>query len=73
MTKTTTQNDLILYAYNEIGICDSDRIQRHIDGDPVVQQEFKEIIEMKDSLNVRLNPSAESVEKILAYSRSLKA
>jgi len=74
MIKTTTQKDLVLYAYNEAGLTESDRVQRSIDGDPLVQQDFQEIISAMDSLDqIKLNPSQESIDKILAFSRSSKA
>lgn len=71
--KTTTQNDLILYAYNECGLRDADRIQRGIDGDPLVQQEFSEIVQVLESMNVILvEPSQQSIDRILAFSRTCK-
>ena len=74
MIKTTTQNDLVLYAYNENGLLDADRIQRSIDGDPLVREEFNEIIETLNALKeVQLEPSENSIEKILAFSRATKS
>ena len=73
MIKTTTQKDLILYASNETGLAESDRIQRGIDGDPLIQQDYSEIIFSLNTLNeIGLDPSRSSVEKILEYSRSSK-
>jgi hypothetical protein len=74
MIKTTTQSDMILYAYNESDLSDSDRIQRSIDGDPVVQQEFAEVLEtMKMMDEVQVSPSEESISKIIAFARGCKA
>ena len=74
MIKTTTQNDLILYAYNENGLLDADRVQRSIDGDPLVHEEFNEIIETLNTLkDVQMEPSESSIEKILAFSRATKS
>ncbi len=74
MIKTTTQSDLILYAYNESGLQDSDRIQRSIDGDPVVQEEYRGVIETMNLMDaVQLEPSKESIEKIMAFARGCKA
>ena len=71
--KTTTQNDLILYACNETGLGDSDRIQRSIDGDPLVQQEFREIYRVFDTLDeIRVEPSQQSIDKILAFSAGFR-
>ncbi|MCX6291707.1 MAG: hypothetical protein NT126_08080 [Bacteroidetes bacterium] len=70
MIKTTTLKDLVLYAYNETNLSDSDRIQRNIDGDPLVQQEYKEITEVFKALNEQMpGPSEKSMEKILAFSK----
>jgi hypothetical protein len=68
MMKTTTQSDLISYAYNETGMHDSDRIQRSIDGDPVVTDEFNDIVsvmEILDQAKPELKPSL--IEKILQF------
>lgn len=74
MIKTTTQNDLVLYAYNENGLLDADRIQRSIDGDPLAREEFNEIIETFNMLKeLQLEPSEKSIEKILAFSRATKS
>ena len=43
MNKTSTQKELLRYAYNETDLSDSDRIQKSIDGDPLVQQDYNEI------------------------------
>ena len=66
MVKKSTQTDLLIYAYNEAGLLDSDRIQRAIDGDPVVADEFREITEVIETLDKgKLKPSAESVAAVL--------
>ena len=66
MIKTTTHSDLLKYAYNETGMSDSDRLQRSIDGDPVVADDFTEIVSVMNLLDEavpEVNPSI--VEKIL--------
>jgi hypothetical protein len=74
MIKTTTPGDLILYAYNESGLRDSDRIQRSIDGDPVVQDEFAEIVQAMNALDsIQVEPSKKIVEKIIAFAKTGKA
>ena len=71
MNKTTTPQDLIFYAYNETDLKNSDRIQRSIDGDPLVQQDFNEIIEALNTLEKgKLSPAESTIAKILDYSRS---
>ena len=70
MNKTTTKQDLILYAYNETDLKNSDRIQRAIDGDPLVQDEYKGITDTLDFLEAgKVQPSAETIEKIMSFSK----
>ncbi|HNP48128.1 MAG TPA: hypothetical protein PKL85_04785 [Bacteroidia bacterium] len=67
MIKTTTQIDLLQYAYNESDLADSDRIQRSIDGDPLVKEAFQEIHQLTSILNDGfLEPSEKSILNILA-------
>ena len=74
MNKTTTKQDLIIYAYNESDLKDSDRIQRSIDGDPLIQEDFKEIVETMTILDEgKVQPSDETISKILSISKKLKA
>jgi hypothetical protein len=68
MMKTTTQNELLSYAYNETGLIDSDRIQRSIDGDPIVAGEFNEIISVMDMLDKAVPEIKQAtIEKILQF------
>lgn len=68
MNKTTTR-DLLYYAYNESDLKDSDRIQRGIDGDPLVQNEFNEIIETLSMLeSSSVQPCEATLKKILDFS-----
>ena len=74
MNKTTTKQDLIIYAYNESDLKDSDRIQRSIDGDPLVQEDFKEIVETMNILEGgKVQPSDETISRILSLSKEMKA
>jgi len=74
MIKTTTSSDLILYACNETNLADSDRVQRCIDGDPVVQQEFNETVEAMYAMKeIVMDPSQKSIDRILAFSRAYQA
>jgi len=71
MNKTTTQ-DLIFYAYNESDLKNSDRIQRAIDGDPLVQSDYKEIIETLSSLDEgKVQPSEATLKKILEFAKTV--
>jgi hypothetical protein len=68
MIKRSTLSDLVSYAYNETGLCDSDRIQRSIDGDPVVRKDFNEIVEIIQVLgNAQPVISEKSIERILQF------
>ncbi len=68
MIKRSTFSDLLSYAYNETGLHESDRIQKSIDGDPLVQEEFNELtetIKILDEAAPEVNP--EVIEKILRF------
>lgn len=68
MILTSTQKDLLRYAYNETGLIESDRIQRSIDGDPVVRQDFSELVSVLEQLDLASpQPSDESIRKILMH------
>ncbi|CAN5451323.1 hypothetical protein BH11BAC1_BH11BAC1_19420 [soil metagenome] len=70
MNKTTTL-DLIFYAYNEADLKDSDRIQRSIDGDPLMQNDYNELLATLSSIDGGgVNPSEATVQKILEFSRT---
>ena len=71
MEKTSTQHDLIRYAYNETNMKDADRIQRAIDGDPLLQEDFNEINDVLNTLDKgKVQPSDETVKKILDFARN---
>ena len=73
MNKTTTKEDLILYAYNESDLKDSDRVQRTIDGDPLIQQDFNEVIETMNFLDKgKVQPSDETIQKVLSIAKNFK-
>ncbi len=68
MTKRSTFFDLLSYAYNESGLHESDRIQREIDGDPLLQSEYNELSATLNVLNEakpEVNP--ELIKKILKF------
>ncbi len=70
MNKTTTQ-DLIYYAYNETDLKNSDRIQRSIDGDPLVQNDFNDITETMSALDSgKVRPSEATLKRILDFAKS---
>jgi hypothetical protein len=68
MNKTSTFSDLLSYSYNETDLQNSDRIQKLIDGDPLIQEEFNELnstIQLLDEAIPEINP--EVIEKILRF------
>jgi hypothetical protein len=70
MIKRTTYSDLLLYAYNETGLCDSDRIQRAVDSDPVIAGDFQEVIEFMGMLDeARPAVSPQALARILDAAR----
>ncbi|MEO8085847.1 MAG: hypothetical protein ABI763_03450 [Bacteroidota bacterium] len=72
MNKTTTL-DLIFYAYNEADLKNSDRIQRSIDGDPLVQNDYNELLATLSSLDGgSLQPRESTVQKILDFAKTRK-
>ncbi len=67
---STQQLDWLKYYYNETDLRDSDRIQRSIDGDPLLAQDYLETVETLDRLTVQLlEPSAACIERILAVAK----
>ena len=69
MIKRSTFSELLSYAYNEKGLSESDRIQRAIDGDPLLQSEYNELIDTLKILDdAKPEIRAESIEKILKFS-----
>ena len=73
MKKTTTLNDLILFAYNETKLLDTVLTERAIDRDIEVAETYKELLATIDLVDAELanmmEPSKASVNRILEYSR----
>ena len=68
MIKTTTLSDLFSYAYNEADLIDSDRIQRSLDGDPLLRDEYEGILRMQSVLDSAMpEVKSETIEKILQF------
>jgi hypothetical protein len=68
MIKNTTFSDLLAYAYNETGLAESDRIQRAIDGDPVISEEYNElhvVLNMLSEAKPEISPA--SIKRILEF------
>ena len=69
MKRNSTQNTLLLYAFNETDLCGSDAAQRLIDGDPLVASDYKALTESINSLDKFIaEPSDKCIQRILAFS-----
>ena len=67
MQENSTQNLLLLYAYNEAGLSASDAAQRLIDGDPIIRERYSDLTRTIASLDAFFaTPSEECVRRILA-------
>ncbi|HMP98279.1 MAG TPA: hypothetical protein PKC24_00770 [Cyclobacteriaceae bacterium] len=70
MIKTFTQDDLIRFLYNECAEQEKQEISKALLCDAELQESFKELLAVKRQINAaKLNPSNETVEKILAASK----
>lgn len=72
MIKSSTQENLLRYYYNETDLIDGDAIQRQIDGDPLLNNDYKELCDALDALDFyKVQPSDKSIQKILAYAGAM--
>ena len=68
MTKMYSTTDFILYAYNETELTDTVLIQKSIDGDPLVESEYKEILASMNLLDsMLLEPDQETLKKLMCH------
>ena len=66
MNKMYSTEDLILYAYNETELTDTVLIQQSIDGDPLVQDEYNEIVASINVLDkVLLEPDEDVLKRLM--------
>lgn len=73
MNQNYTSHDLLLYAYNETELSDSVRMQHCIDSDPLVADEYSELIEAVNSLDqIFLEPEAGVLNRIMAFAEGEK-
>jgi len=71
MNKTSTL-ELIKYAYNETRLNETVETRNAIDGDPLVEGEYREILESLKKLDeMKMNPSDETIQAILKKAKSL--
>lgn len=67
MQENSTQNLLLLYAYNEADLADSDASQRLIDSDPLIAETYRELTTTIRSLDDFVTtPSEECIRRILS-------
>lgn len=74
MTKTSTPNDVIRYAYGEV-ITSSEKknIENAIVSNSELSGLYFEVMAMQKSLNkIRREPSQKSVDRILQFSKNFK-
>ena len=68
MNQNYSQEDLILYAYNETELSDSVRVQHCIDSDPLVEGEYKEITAAINSLDrILIEPDAKVMNRLMEF------
>ena len=73
MKKIYTKEDLILYAYNETELTDTVLIQNSIDGDPLVEDEYKELLNSIALLDkVMHEPDEEVMNRLMCSIEALK-
>jgi hypothetical protein len=66
MNKMYSREDLILYAYNETELTDTVLIQNSIDGDPLVENEYKEILSSINYLDkILLEPDENTMNRLM--------
>jgi hypothetical protein len=72
MNKTSTR-DLIKYAYNETRLNETVETRNAIDGDPLIEGEYKELLESMGTLDeIQMNPSDETIKAILKKAKHVK-
>lgn len=68
MTVSITQNDLLLYLYNESGFVESVAVQNAIDHDHEIAEQFAELVTVKTLIDeTMLSASKSSIAGVLAY------
>ena len=70
MLEIYSTNDLVLYLYNETGLEDSVFIQKAIDHDVEVEEEFNQLVAVKELLENHscTMPKPSTIDAIMAYS-----
>lgn len=69
MDETITLDHLILYLYNETRLTESVLVQKAIDHNEEVAEEYQALMEARDLIELSLlKPSGKSIQGIMAYS-----
>lgn len=72
MTKTFTQNDVLLYVYGELNTKKHKDIEKEILCNNEMSDLFYEVCTLKDLIKkVEKEPSKKAIDNILNYSKSL--
>jgi hypothetical protein len=72
MIKTFTRNDLIRFLYKETTREEEKKIKKALLVNPELLKEFKSLQKLIRNIEeIRLEPSDETVKKILSYSKNL--
>lgn len=73
MTKTSTQNDLIRFLYDETRKSESEQLKQDLLCNSELLEEFNEFVTVTRALSeLKYEPSKESINSILDYSKSTK-
>lgn len=73
MTKTSTQNDLIRFLYDETRKEESEQLKQDLLLDNELLEEFNQFVTVKRALGeLSYEPSKDSINNILDYSKSTK-
>lgn len=68
MTVSITQNDLLLYLYNETGLVESVAVQNAIDHDDEIAEEYAQMVAARALIDeTMLSASETSLSSVLAY------
>lgn len=74
MSRNVTQEKLIKFLYGELSFDETHTLYDDLDNDPEAHKDLELMVEAKQELNsIKLNPSSETVNRILDFSASYKS
>lgn len=74
MNEHITPEKMLLYLYNETEMSDSVLVQRSLDNDPAIEEEFNMMAKARKMLDrIELHASPDSIATILGYARLTQA